>query len=203
MWGAFGDMGRRDFLPHLLSKAGYIDWTLRLAMCVGICSGWGCATPPRDAAAASAYEEDATPESLPDFTLRWLFGVGMGHKLHFDRMQLYYVDPISEPQARAAGHFLSRLGLSQGEQLVQIRKNSEVTPPTYELRIGTPFSRKEHIDRETRSVYQLMALSAEGALFDGAPVQVYLCNTLLQPLVILRPRIKPQESGPAGRISVR
>ncbi len=157
-----------------------------LALCL-----LACDTPARDASAAGAYEEDAVPESLPNFTLRWLFGVGMGRKLHIDRMQMYYVDPITEQQAEAAGHFLRRLGLGQRDELVQLRKNSEATPPVYELRIGTPYSRKESIDRETRTVYQLMALSAEGLVFDGAPVQVYLCNSLLQPLVILRPRLKP------------
>jgi hypothetical protein len=150
-----------------------------------------CATRPRDARAASSYEEDATPESLPDFTLRWLFGVGMGRKLHVDRMQLYYVDPITEQQAQSTGRFLHRLGIGQNEQLVQIRKNAQTTPPVYELRIGTSYVRTSDIDRETRTVYQLMALSAEGLIFDGSPVQVYLCNSLLQPLVILRPRLKP------------
>jgi hypothetical protein len=167
-------------LQHLGIAVG-----LGLAFCVSGCDG-----PPREAHAATAYEEDAVPESLPHFTLRWLFGVGMGRKLHFEALQLYYVDPITEQEARAAGNFLRRLGIGERETLVQLRKNSDATPPTYELRIGTRYSRKEHIDRETRTVYQLMALSAEGAVFDGAPVQVSLCNTLLQPLLILRPRLK-------------
>ena len=171
----------------------------------------GCDGATREARAASAYEEDATPESLSDFTLRWLFGVGMGHKLHLGAMQLYYVDPITEQQARATGSFLSHLGIGQRETLVQLRPighgqkggpkgepnsasnsalASDGNSPGYELRIGTPYSRKEHIDRETRNVYQFMALSAEGVLFDGAPVQVSICNSLLQPLLILRPKLK-------------
>jgi hypothetical protein len=151
-----------------------------------------CDGPPRSARAAGGYEEDASPESLPNFTMRWLFGVGMGSKLHFDNLQLYYVDPVSETQAQAAGQFLRRLGLGQHEALVQLRKNSDSNPPVYELRIGTSFLNKEVIDRETRTVYQLMALAAEGTVFDGAPVHVHLCNPLLQPLLILRPRLKTQ-----------
>jgi len=161
-----------------------------LVGCLAIAGLASCDGPPRSARAAGAYEEDATPESLPNFTLRWLFGVGMGHKLHFEALQLYYLDPITEQEARATGSFLRRLGIGQRETLAQLRKNSDASPPTYELRIGTRFSRREHIDRETRTVYQMMALAAEGALFDGAPVQVSLCNPLLQPLVILRPRLR-------------
>src|SRR5690242_4413490 len=88
------------------------------------------------AAGAATYEEDAPPESLPDFTLRWLFGVGMGKKLHLGRMQLYYVDPVTVEEAQATGHFLRRLGLGQGESLVQLRKSGGESPG-YELRIGT------------------------------------------------------------------
>lgn len=171
--------------------------------CLFLSTMASCDGPPRTARAASAYEEDATPESLPNFTLRWLFGVGMGHKLHFESLQLYYLDPITEQEARATGSFLRRLGIGQRETLAQLRKNSDANPPTYELRIGTPYARKEHIDRETRTVYQMMALAAEGALFDGAPVQVSLCNTLLQPLVILRPRLAAQASGDAPRNPIR
>jgi hypothetical protein len=152
----------------------------------GLCA---CDGPPRSARAAGSYEEDAAPESLPNFTMRWLFGVGMGNKLHFDKLQLYYVDPVTESQAQAAGLFLRRLGLGQRESLVQLRKNSDSNPPVYELRIGTSYLNKEVIDRETRTVYQLMALAAEGTVFDGAAVHVHLCNPLLQPLLILRPRL--------------
>lgn len=150
-----------------------------------------CAEPPRAASSASAYEEDAMPESMPNFTLRWLFGVGMGRKLHVEHMQVYYVYPVTEEQAQATGNFLAQLGLGQRESLVQVRKNLDASPPVYELRLGTTFTRKEHIDHETRMIYQLMALAAEGAVFDGAPVQIHLCNRLLQPLLILRPRLKP------------
>lgn len=188
------------------------EFGMCLAMKAGLCTGVllsSCAPQPRDACAArsDAIEEDATPESLPDFALRWLFGIGMGRKLHIGKMQLYYVDPVTELQAQATGQFLRRLGFArdaeQQEALVQLRKNTESTPPFYELRIGTRYTRKEHIDLETRSVYQLMALSAEGALFEGAPVQIYLCNSLLQPLLILRPRLQPQPASSAAPFSVR
>lgn len=175
----------------------YFGYGLLLTLGLGLCASAGvtgvrgCDGPARTALAAGAYEEDATPETLSSFAMRWLFGVGMGRKLHIDRMQLYYVEPVTEQQAHAAGQFLHRLGIGQRDELVQIRKNTDASPPVYELRLSTPFRSKEHIDRETRTVYQLMALSAEGAVFDGAPVHVYLCNSLLQPLIILRPRLKP------------
>jgi hypothetical protein len=176
----------------ILSAAG-------LLLCVSL----GACDTPSPARAAGAYEEEASPESLSDFTLRWLFGVGMGRKLTVERLEFYYVEPVTEQQARAAGQFLSRLGLAERPALVQLRKNTEASPQSYELRIGTPYSRTDHIDREMRTVYQLMALSAEGALFDGAPVQVSLCNGLLQPLLILRPRLKPQPAGEGRQLSIR
>lgn len=126
--------------------------------------------------------------------MRWLFGVGMGRKLPIERPELYYVEPVSETEAQATAEFLRRLGQDHG--IVQLRKNTDSLPPFYELRIGTNYSRREDIDQETRTVYQLMALSAEGALFSGMPVKVYLCNSLLQPLVILRPRVAVPGSGP-------
>jgi hypothetical protein len=159
-------------------------WTLSL--------GTGCnPTPP--AVASSAYEEDATPESLPSFALRWLFGVGMGKRVREGRLQLYYDTPVTESQARATARFLRRFGLGDRDALVQIRRaqTSASAPSSYEIRLGTPYTRREHIDRETRAAFQLLALSAEGAVFDGEPVHLYVCNSMLQPLVILRPRLKP------------
>lgn len=156
--------------------------------------GSGC-NPTPTAVASSAYEEDAAPESLPSFALRWLFGVGMGKRVSDGRLQIYYDTPVSESQARATARFLRRFGLGDREALVQIRRaqGSTASPlhSSYEVRIGTPFTRREHIDRETRAAFQLLALSAEGAVFDGEPVHLYLCNSMLQPLVILRPRLKP------------
>lgn len=155
--------------------------------------GSGC-NPAQPAVAANAYEEDATPESLPSFALRWLFGVGMGKRVSDGRLQLYYDTPVTESQARATARFLRRFGLGDRDALVQIRRASTstaATPSSYEIRLGTPYTRREHIDRETRAAFQLLALSAEGAVFDGEPVHLYVCNSMLQPLIILRPRLKP------------
>lgn len=173
---------------------------MALSLALGL---FGCDGPARTAQAAGAYEEDAAPETMSSFAMRWLFGVGMGRKLHIDRMQLYYVEPVTEQQAHAAGQFLHHLGIGRRDELVQIRKNTDSSPPVYELRLSTPFGAKEHIDRETRTVYQLMALSAEGAVFDGAPVHVYLCNSLLQPLVILRPRLKAQQAQSQAQVEAQ
>lgn len=155
----------------------------------------GCNPSPGDARAASAYEEDASPEALPSFALRWLLGVGMGKRVSDGRFQLFYDDPVTEEQARSTARFLRRFGLGDRESLVQIRRGSATSmgsaPPSYELRLSTPYTRRESIDRETRAAFQLLALSAEGAVFNGEPVHLYLCNSMLQPLVILRPRLKP------------
>ena len=158
-----------------------------------LAAGMGC-NPTPAAVAANAYEEDATPESLPSFALRWLFGVGMGKRVSDGRMQLYYDTPVTESQARSTARFLRRFGLGDREALVQIRRaqpSSRAVPTSYEIRLGTPYTRREHIDRETRAAFQLLALSAEGAVFDGEPVHLYVCNSMLQPLIILRPRLKP------------
>lgn len=158
-------------------------------------SATACNPTPSDAVAGNAYEEDAMPESLPSFALRWLFGVGMGKRVSDGPLQLYYDEPVTETQARSTARFLRRFGLAEREGLVQIRRSpsarSRAAASSYEIRISTPYTRREHIDRETRAALQLLALSAEGAVFDGEPVHLYICNSMLQPLVILRPRLKP------------
>ncbi len=171
-------------------RAGVGSAVLSLVL-IGL--GAAC-NPTPTAVAANAYEEDATPESLPSFALRWLFGVGMGKKVSDGRLQMYYDAPVTESQARATARFLRRFGLGDREALVQIRRTQTSTmtaPASYEIRLSTPYTRREHIDRETRAAFQLLALSAEGAVFDGEPVHLYVCNSMLQPLVILRPRLKP------------
>jgi hypothetical protein len=167
----------------------------RLIGGLGLACVAACNPAPSEAVAASAYEEDATPESLPSFALRWLFGVGMGKRVSDGQMQLYYDEPVTEAQARSTARFLRRFGIAEREGLVQIRRSpagkANAATPSYEVRISTPYTRREHIDRETRAALQLLALSAEGAVFDGEPVHLYVCNSMLQPLVILRPRLKP------------
>ena len=65
---------------------------------------------------------------------------------------------------------------------MQIRRSpsarSRAAASSYEIRISTPYTRREHIDRETRAALQLLALSAEGAVFDGEPVHLYICNSM-------------------------
>ncbi len=165
---------------------------------VGLCALGAvaaCNPTPSEAVAANAYEEDARPESLPSFALRWLFGVGMGKRISDGPLQLYYDEPVTEAQARSTARFLRRFGLAERDGLVQVRRSpgspSGPAAKSYEVRISTPYTRREHIDRETRAALQLLALSAEGAVFDGEPVHLYICNSMLQPLVILRPRLKP------------
>lgn len=164
-----------------------------------LCLGTGCGSSEASAqaaSAASAFEEDASPEGLTTVALRWLFGVGMGHRVQEGALKIYYLEPISELQARAVGRYLRKAGLHDDNEtaprLVQIRKHPALSAgqhPSYELRISSGFSRREHIDSETRATYQLLALSAEGALFGGSPVRLTLCDPLLRPLLVLRPRL--------------
>lgn len=182
---AHGNHGRRAHRGLLLTLLGGL----------ALAGGAACNPTPSVAVAANAYEEDATPESLPSFALRWVFGVGMGKRVSDGRTQLYFDEPVTESQARSTARFLRRFGLAESDGLVQIRRSptgkTHAAAPSYEVRISTPYTRREHIDRETRAALQLLALSAEGAVFDGEPVHLYICNSMLQPLVILRPRLKP------------
>lgn len=145
-------------------------------------------------------------------------GFGAGHRLRIGRLTLVYEDPVTAEQAMALGDFLSRseLGASLGaggassghdHSAVQIhlslgkssRNPSAVEPSAaspgaaagavYELRIATSFSHRQQLDAETKAAYQLVGLIVSGLAFDGAPVTVHICTSLLRPLLILRPQL--------------
>lgn len=59
----------------------------------------------------------------------------------------------------------------------------------YELRIATSFSHRQQLDAETKAAYQMVGLIVSGLAFDGAPVAVHICTSLLRPLLILRPQL--------------
>jgi len=143
-----------------------------------------------------AYAQDVAPESLHRTALRWYLGVGLGEKLRQGKLELYYQTPVTEAEAQALGQYLTRLGLGERATIAQVarRYSNAPAPAGYELRISTAFTRSKDIGEETRSVFQLLALGAEGAAFAGSPVDVVLCNPMLKPLLRLRPRLERPRS---------
>jgi len=158
-------------------------------------------------AEASVDEQEPAPETLRDLASRMLLdlGLGSGRRLRLGRLTLAYEDSISEEQAAALGEFLRRVdvgsslgvagtGPDYGHVQIYLRKSSpagsgQAAAAGYELRIATPFSHRHELDGETKAAYQLVGLIASGLAFDGAPVFVHICTSLLRPLLILRPQL--------------
>lgn len=150
-----------------------------------------------------ASEQEPAPESLRDLASRVLLdlGLGSGRRLRLGRLTLAYEESISEEQAAALGEFLRRVdvggaagaGSDHGHVQIYLRKSSpasgQAATSGYELRIATPFSHRHELDSETKAAYQLIGLIASGLAFDGAPVFVHICTSLLRPLLVLRPQL--------------
>ncbi len=136
-------------------------------------------------------------------------GLGSGRRLRLGRLTLAYEESISEEQAAALGEFLRRVdvgstlgaafgtGPDYGHVQIYLRlrlgKTSQAPGQAaasgYELRIATPFSHRHELDSETKAAYHLVGLIASGLAFDGAPVFVHICTSLLRPLLVLRPQL--------------
>jgi hypothetical protein len=154
-------------------------------------------------------EQEPEPESLRALASRMLLdlGLGSGRRLRVGRLTIAYEEPITEEQALALGEFLSRSevgsghgavhgpGSGYGQVQVQVRPYGPLGQAAfsehaaYEVRIATPFSRRQQLDPETRAAYQMVGLLASGIAFDGAPVHVHICTSLLRPLLVLRPQL--------------
>lgn len=152
---------------------------------------------------AGLGEQEPAPESLRDLASRMMLdlGLGSGRRLRLGRLTLAYEESINEEQVAALGDFLRRVdvgsglggagaGADHGHVQIYLRKTSPASGPAgYELRIATPFSHRSEIESETKAAYQLIGLIASGLAFDGAPVFVHVCTSLLRPLLVLRPQL--------------
>lgn len=165
---------------------------------------------------AGLAEQEPAPETLRELASRLLLDLGLGpsRRLRLGRLTLAYEESISEEQATALGEFLRRVDVgaslgsasvpgsgnsndhSQGHVQIYLRKSTLAASAQgagagagYELRIATPFSHRYELDGETKAAYQLVGLIASGLAFDGAPVFVHICTSLLRPLLILRPQL--------------
>lgn len=165
---------------------------------------------------AGLAEQEPAPETLRELASRLLLDLGLGpsRRLRLGRLTLAYEESISEEQAAALGEFLRRVDVgaslgsasapangqsndhSQGHVQIYLRKSTHAASAQgggagagYELRIATPFSHRYELDGETKAAYQLVGLIASGLAFDGAPVFVHICTSLLRPLLILRPQL--------------
>lgn len=177
-----------------LVRFGALAWALwGTSLVASALSASGCSSAhSAEVVDEHSYAQDIAPEALHRTALRWYLGVGLGDKLRQGKLELYYQNPVTEAEAQALGQYLSRLGLSDRATIAQVarRYSTEPAPAGYELRISTAFSRSKDIGEETRSVFQLLALGAEGAAFAGSPVDVVLCDPMLKPLLRLRPRVE-------------
>lgn len=127
--------------------------------------------------------EAPPPERLREVALRRLLGLGLGNRHRLPTLSVYYLDPVTEPQAAAVGELLGGFRLGGPEPLVQLRPDP--SRGAFELRVATGYTHRDQIDAEARAAYQLLALLTSSLAFDGAEVRTLICDPKLEPLLAL------------------
>jgi hypothetical protein len=100
-----------------------------------------------------------------------------GEKLTFGKGEVFYKEPVKKEEAEKLGKFLKdevEFFDDTTQRSVQLLKDGS----TYKVR----FVVKEGVEKEdnTKAIFELMASGMSAAVFDGAPVQVELCNDRLE-----------------------
>jgi hypothetical protein len=98
-----------------------------------------------------------------------------GTKLEYDGTEVYYTENVTEAQAQAAGKFLEESGFTDGtEKTVQIDKRDD----TYLFRMV----KKEDLELtdELKGTMALFAVLVSQSAFEGAPVDIELCDSQLK-----------------------
>ena len=146
--------------------------------------------PAVDAAVADiiASVQSRGDAALIDYTARFdRLSVTDASQLELSQAEL---DAAAGPTITSGGLGGAEAGADHGHVQIYLRKTSPASGPAgYELRIATPFSHRSELASETKAAYQLIGLIASGLAFDGAPVFVHVCTSLLRPLLVLRPQL--------------
>lgn len=103
-----------------------------------------------------------------------------GTEKEFDGVQLFYTENVTEDEADKLGEYLISSGFADGaEKSVQLEKEGE----TYQFRmvVKEGFEKKEEFLALAKQFANEMSLD----IFDGAPVEVHLCNDHLETLKVV------------------
>lgn len=103
-----------------------------------------------------------------------------GTEKEFDGVQLFYTENVSEEEADKLGEYLIASGFADGaEKSVQLEKANE----TYQFRmvVKDGFEQKE----EFIALAKQFANEMSADVFDGAEVEVHLCDDRLKTLKVV------------------
>jgi len=103
-----------------------------------------------------------------------------GEEKYFNGTQLFYTSNVTEREADRLGQFLIDWGFADGEyKTVQLNK----TGNTYEFRMVV----KTGIENDPvfRDVFRLATIELSDGVFDGANVDIHLCNDRLKTLSVV------------------
>ena len=110
-------------------------------------------------------------------------GEDFGTKLNFgENNELYYTTNVKEEEAKALGDYLVKgefFANDSNERTVQLNKSGS----TYEFRMVV----KEGLDKDQATIDLMKAVAAElsEAVFNGATVDVHLCDDTLKTLRVV------------------
>ena len=115
------------------------------------------------------------------FTVLIIIGCdNYGEEKYFNGTQLFYTSNVTEREADRLGQFLIDWGFADGEyKTVQLNK----TGNTYEFRMVV----KTGIENDPvfRDVFRLATIELSDGVFDGANVDIHLCNDRLKTLSVV------------------
>lgn len=107
-------------------------------------------------------------------------GPNLGKKLTFNGGDLYYTANVSEDQAKKLGDYLVKEGFYDGKpKTVQLNKNGDVIE--FRFVVKEEFREDEKYLKTTR----LFSHSLSRDVFDGAKVEVHVCDEKMNTLKVL------------------
>jgi hypothetical protein len=103
-----------------------------------------------------------------------------GTKLEYGKGELYYTKNVTEAEAKKLGDYLNKEKFFEGEgKTVQLDKSGD----TYQFRIVL----KEGLDKDEKYITggRNAAIEISKNVFDGAKVEVHLCDNKLKTLRVV------------------
>ena len=114
------------------------------------------------------------------FTLLIVSCNNYGKEKTFNGTQLFYTSNVTENEVNKLGQFLIDWGFADGEyKTVQLNK----TGNTYEVRMVVKTGLEN--DQEYRNLFRLATNQISEGAFNGANVDIHLCNDKLKTLSVV------------------
>lgn len=104
-----------------------------------------------------------------------------GTKLEFNKGQLYYTKKVEEADAQKLGNFLVKTGFFDGNpKSVQLDKNMD----TFLFKMVV--KKEKQNDSNTVKLLKMFALQISQEVFEGKPVNAFICDDLFRTIRIIR-----------------